>query len=71
MNHHCDLRIRTSLQRHVGESATDLAEIERLARRARESFGVVVFLPGDLDRMDAIARRFIEGEHKRICEKGR
>ena len=69
MNHRADRehRIPTSLSKHVGESATDPAVIAGLVRRAREA-GVIVFLKSDLDRMPDMARAFIEGEHKRICE---
>lgn len=67
-HHHRDNRIRTSLQRHVGESVTPPEVIEALVRRARAA-GVVVFLKTELDRMDDMARLLIEGEHKRICQR--
>ena len=69
-HHHRDLRIRTSLQPHLGESPTEPAEIKRLVRKARAA-GVVVFLRDELERMPDMARALIEGEHKRICERGR
>lgn len=66
-HHHRDLRIRTSLQRYVGESKTSPEEVERLVRKARAA-GVVVFLRADLDRLPDMARALIEGEHKRLCD---
>lgn len=62
--------IRSSLDRHIGVSATSPEVIEALVRQARRA-GVVVFLKAELDEMPDIARRFIEGEHKRICERSR
>ena len=68
-HHHRDLRIRTSLQSRIGESPTEPEVIVALVRRARAA-GVVVFLKDELDRMPAMARAIVEGEHKRICERG-
>ncbi len=62
--------IRSSLDRHIGTSATSPEVIEALVRQARQ-VGVIVFLKAELDEMPDIARHFIEGEHKRICEKQR
>lgn len=62
-------KIRTSLQRHVGESPTDPAVIEHLVRRAR-ALGVVVFLKAELERLPDMSRALIESEHKRLCERG-
>lgn len=62
-------RIRTSLDRYVGRSPTPPEVIERLARQAR-AVGVIVFTKPMLDRMDDMARRFIEGEHERSCQRG-
>jgi hypothetical protein len=61
-------RIPTSLQRHVGEATTSPAEIRDLVRKARD-VGVIVFLKDELERMPAIPRAMIEGEHRRICER--
>lgn len=67
-HHHRDLRIRTSLQRHVGESATEPGDIAALVRKVREA-GVVVFLRDELERMPDMALALIEGEHARICQR--
>lgn len=40
-----------------------------MAATAREKLGVIVFLPGDLERMPPMLRALIEGEHKRCCER--
>ena len=64
-----DRRVARSAECRHGEPPTTPAAIRALVRRARVEHGVVVFLPGDLERMDDIARRFIEGEHKRVCER--
>lgn len=61
-------RIPSSLQRHVGESATDPAVIEVLVRKAREA-GVIVFLRHDLEKLPDMSRALIESEHKRLCER--
>lgn len=65
-----EVRIRGSLEVHLGRSATDPAVIDALVRKARAA-GVVVFLKGELERMPDMARAVIEGEHKRICQRGR
>lgn len=62
-------RIRTSLQPHLGQSPTEPEVIQFLVRQARAA-GVVVFLKAELERMPDMARALIEGEHKRICERG-
>ena len=64
-HHHRDLRIRTSLQRYVGESATSPEEVERLVRKARAA-GVVVFLRADLERIPWTSREIIEAEARRL-----
>lgn len=72
MNHrdrYRDHRISTSLQRHVGASATPPEVIEMLVRRAREA-GVIVFLKAEIERLPAMSRALIESEHKRICQGG-
>lgn len=61
-------RIPTSLQRHVGESATPPEVIEALVRRARAA-GVIVFLKTELERLPDLSRALIESEHKRLCER--
>lgn len=61
-------RIPTSLQRHVGTSATEPHVIEALVRKARQA-GVIVFLKSELDKLPDISRALIETEHKRICER--
>ena len=53
----------------AGRSPTETEVIVALVRRARAA-GVVVFLKDELDRMPAMARAIVEGEHKRICERG-
>jgi hypothetical protein len=62
-------RIKTSLQRHLGESATPPEAIDALVRKARQA-GVVVFLQADLERLPHMSRALIESEHKRLCERG-
>lgn len=62
-------RIRTSLQRHVGESSTSPEVIAALVRKARAA-GVVVFLRDELERLPDMARALIESEHKRLCNNG-
>lgn len=62
-------RIPTSLQRHVGESATDPAVIEALVRKARQA-GVVVFLQSELEKLPPMSKALIETEHKRLCQRG-
>ena len=66
--HHRDLRIRTSLQRYVGDSPTDAEEIERLVRKARAA-GVVVFTRKHLEDMAPFERVVVEGVHKRLCDR--
>lgn len=61
-------RIPTSLQRHVGESATPPEVIEALVRKARAA-GVIVFLKTELERLPDMSRALIESEHKRLCER--
>jgi hypothetical protein len=70
-HHHRDLRrvARSAECRHVGEAATDPAVIDALVRKARAA-GVVVFLRVELERMPDMARAMIEGEHRRICQRG-
>lgn len=60
-------RVRTSLARHVGTSATTEDELRALVRKARLA-GVIVFLKTELDRLPEISRRLIETEHQRLCE---
>jgi hypothetical protein len=67
-HHHRDLRVRTSLQPHLGRSPTEPEEIERLVRAARAA-GVIVFLKAELERLPWQVQEIIEGEHKRICER--
>lgn len=68
-HHHRDLRrvARSAECSTAGRSATEPEVIRTLVRKARAA-GVVVFLRDELDRMEDIPRRFIEGEHKRLCE---
>jgi hypothetical protein len=69
-HHHIDRRVARSAEcRLAGESATPPEVIDTLVRRARAA-GVVVFTRAMLDRMPEMARRFIEGEHERICQRG-
>lgn len=71
MNHsHRDLRARSAECRITGRSPTEPEAVAALVRKAR-AVGVVVFLKAELERMPAMARALIEGEHRRICEKGR
>lgn len=60
-------RIRTSLERHLGEAPTTEDELRALVRKARTA-GVIVFLRTELDRLPDISRRLIETEHQRLCE---
>lgn len=62
-------RIRTSLQRYLGQTPTPPADIRLLVRKARDA-GVIVFLRGELERLPDMARALIEGEHNRICKRG-
>lgn len=64
-----EAHIRTSLELHIGRSPTEPEAIKAMVRKARDA-GVVVFLRDELERMPAIARALIEGEHRRICERG-
>lgn len=66
--HYREHRIPTSLQRHVGESATPPEVIEALVRKARAA-GVIVFLKTELERLPDMSRALIESEHKRLCER--
>jgi hypothetical protein len=59
-------RIRGSLERHVGRSATDDGTLQELAASAWRQRRAVVFLPAHLDAMPAMVRALIEGEAKRI-----
>ncbi len=70
-HHHIDRRVARSAEcSTVGRSPTEPEVIEAMVRKAR-ALGVTVFLKRDLERMPDIARAMIEGEHKRICERGR
>lgn len=60
---------RSAECRMAGQSATPPEVIDALVRKAR-ALGVTVFLQRDLDRMPDMSRALIEGEHKRICERG-
>lgn len=70
-HHHKDLRrmARSAECSTAGESATPPEVIEAMVRKARQA-GVVVFLRAELERMPDMARALIEGEHRRICERG-
>jgi hypothetical protein len=59
-------RIRGSLERHVGRSATDDGTLQELAASAWRQRRAVVFLPAHLDAMPAMVRALIEGEARRI-----
>jgi hypothetical protein len=59
---------RTSLQRHLGTSATPPEVIEALVRKARQA-GVIVFLRADLERLPWASRELIETEAKRLYGK--
>jgi hypothetical protein len=61
-------RIPTSLQRHLGTSATPPEVIEALVRKARQA-GVIVFLRADLERLPWASRELIETEAKRLYGK--
>lgn len=67
--HHRDLRrvARSAECSTAGRSPTEPEVIVALVRRARAA-GVVVFLRDELERMPAMARAIVEGEHRRICE---
>ena len=59
-------RIRGSLERHVGRSATDDETLHELAATAWRQRRAVVFLAVHLDAMPAMVRALIEGEARRI-----
>ena len=59
-------RIRTSLDRVLGDAATTDAELRAMARRAWLERGVAVFMPGDLARMPDFARLMVEAEMARV-----
>lgn len=62
-------RPRTSLDRVQGHPVATEAEIRAAVREARKA-GVIVFLRDELERMPWQVQAIIEGEHKRICERG-
>lgn len=67
-HHHIDRRVARSAEcSTAGRSPTEPEVIVALVRRARAA-GVVVFLRDELERMPAMARAIVEGEHRRICE---
>lgn len=70
-HHHQDLRriARSAECSTIGRSPTEPEEIRAMVRKARAA-GVVVFLADELERMPAMARAIVEGEHRRICERG-
>ncbi|MFO1080843.1 MAG: hypothetical protein U1E23_09485 [Reyranellaceae bacterium] len=59
-------RIRTSLERYVGERQTTDDELRALVRKARAA-GVVVFLHTELERVPVMSRELILAEHRRLC----
>lgn len=59
-------RIRTSLDSVLGTTGTTDGELRNMARRAWLQRGVVVFLPGDLERMPDFARLMVEAEAARV-----
>jgi len=59
-------RIRGSLERHLGRSATDAETLQELAATAWRQRRAVVFLAAHLDAMPAMVRALIEGEARRI-----
>jgi hypothetical protein len=70
-HHHIDRRVARSAEcSTAGRSPTEPEVIVALVRQARAA-GVVVFLRDELERMPAMARAIVEGEHKRICERAR
>ena len=72
-HHHRDLRrsdIRTSLQPHIGRSPTDPATIDRLAVEVYRQGRGIYFSPEQLKQMNWTTRDLIEGEARRICERG-
>jgi hypothetical protein len=59
-------RIRGSLARYVGETATSDAQIRALAARAWLEGRAVTFLWADLAAMPAMVRALVEGEARRL-----
>lgn len=70
-HHHQDMRrvARSAECATVGETATPPEVIQALVRKARNA-GVIVFLRDEIDRLPDLSRALIEGEHRRICERG-
>jgi hypothetical protein len=66
MNADREHRIRGSLERHVGRTATDNETLRELAAIAFRQRRAVVFLPEHLEAMPAMVRALIEGEARRI-----
>lgn len=65
MKSDADVRIRSSLEPHVGEPAMGESELRALAARAHR-LGVIVFLRVDLARLPWAERGIIEGAAKRL-----
>lgn len=59
-------RVRTSLQAHLGKSASDPDVIERLASRAYHESGGVYFTAEQLKAMPWQSRELIESEGRRL-----
>lgn len=61
-----EVRIRTSLQRHVGESPMTDDELFRRAEQVYRARRGVYFTPAQLKAMPEYSRRLIEAEAKRL-----
>ena len=70
-DHYREHRVRTSLQPHLGRSASDPDVIERLASRAYHESGGVYFTPEQLERMPWQSRDLILSEARRIYGRRR
>lgn len=63
-----DVRIRGSLERHVGEAPADDADLRAMAAKAWER-GVILFLRADLQGLPWASREIIEAEAARLYGK--
>lgn len=61
-----DVRIRTSLERHVGEAATSEGDLLRKAAAVFAQGRGIYFTPAQLNAMPEYSRRLIEAEAKRL-----
>ena len=69
-HHHQDRRIARSAEcSTAGVQFWTEAETMAAVVRARDDHGALLFTKAMLERMPAMARAIVEGEHRRICER--